>query len=324
MDTCLSFDFPWYNVYFIRIAMRARLLISTLIGLASGFLCWFLMIRFQQGAADFQWAIHLAHRVLARQNPYDTPLEQYPLTAGVFALPFLGFSAEAAAAVFYGLSSGLLAFGLTRHGYHRLLIFLAFPYWSGLLTVQWSAAVTASAFFPILLPFTSAKPQIGLPVFLTRLSRTGLAVTAAVVLATFAFMPNWPRLWLAQSGNYQHFIPLLIFPGPLLLLVLLRYRDRDGWLLLVGACMPQRWFYDPFFLWLIPKTRRQIVYTAGLSWVPGIWRWYHTPHSFMQVGRWTVLWLYLPMLVVLLLRKTGQEYPSEPAAPEQTDSGDRS
>ena len=44
------------------------------------------MKHFHQDAADFRWALHLADRMLARQNPYDTPLEQYPLTAGVFAL----------------------------------------------------------------------------------------------------------------------------------------------------------------------------------------------------------------------------------------------
>ena len=304
--------------------MRTRLLISALIGVASGVFCWFLMAHFRQGAADFQWAIHLARRLVAHQNPYDTPLEQYPLTAAVFAFPFLRISSEAAAATFYGLSSGLLALGLTRHGYHRLLIFLAYPYWSGLLTVQWSTAIAASAFFPILLPLAAAKPQSGLPVFLTRLTRKGLIATAVVVAGSFALLPAWPRLWLAQSGNYQHFIPLLVLPGPLLLLALLRFRDRDSWLLLLAACMPQRWFYDPFPLWLIPKTRRQIIYTVGLSWVPGIWRWYHAPHSFTQVGRWTVVWLYLPMLILLLLRKTGLECPSEQAAQEQTDSDDRS
>lgn len=113
-------------------------------------------------------------------------------------------------------------------------------------------------------------------------------------------MPGWVSQWLAHIGGYSRFIPLLVLPGPILVAALLRYRDRDAWLLFLAACMPQRWFYDPFYLWLIPKTRRHIVFTAGLSWIPGIWRWYHTPRSFTEVGRWTVLWFYLPMLIVLL------------------------
>ena len=284
--------------------MRWRIAVSAAIGFASGMFCWFLMKQLHQDAADFRWALHLVHRLLERQNPYDTPLEQYPLTAALFALPFVRLQPEVAAGVFWGISSFLLAFGLTRHGYQRLLVFLAYPYWAGILTVQWSPIIAASAFFPLLLPVTMAKPQIGLPVFLTRLSRRGLLACVVVGLLSLAVMPKWPLLWLRQTGNYEHFIPLMVLPGPLLLFALLKYRDRDAWLLLLAALMPQRWFFDSFILWLIPRSRRQFVWTAFISWGAGIWRWYHIPHSFTQVGRWTVLFVYLPMLAVVLFRKT--------------------
>jgi hypothetical protein len=283
--------------------MRWRIAVSAAIGIASGAICWFLMKHFHQDAADFRWALHLAQRVLVRQNPYDTPLEQYPLTAAVFALPFLRLPPELAAGIFWGIGSGLLAFGLTRHSYTGLLIFFAYPYWAGILTVQWSPIIAASAFFPLLLPVTMAKPQVGLPVFLTRLSWRGLIACAVVALASLALMPAWPWLWWRQTGNYQHFIPLLVLPGPLLLLALLRYRDRDARLLFLSALMPQRWFFDSFILWLIPQSRREIVWTVFFSWGAGIWRWYHIPHSFTEVGRWTVILFYLPMLVVVLLRR---------------------
>ena len=283
--------------------MRGRIAVSAAIGIASGTFCWFLMTRLHQDAADFRWALHLVHQLLARQNPYDTPLEQYPLTAGVFALPLVGLRPELAAALFWGISSSLLAFGLTRCGYTRLLIFLAYPYWAGMITVQWSTLIAAGAFFPLLLPATMAKPQVGLPVFLTRLSRRGLAACAVVAAASLAVMPNWPWLWLRQAGNYQHFIPILVLPGPLLILALLRYRDRDAQLLFLSSLMPQRWFFDSFTLWLIPQSRREIIWTVFFSWGAGIWRWYHIPHSFTEVGRWTVILFYLPMLAVVLLRK---------------------
>ena len=66
--------------------------------------------------------------------------------------------------------------------------------------------------------------------------------------------------------------------------------------------MPQRWFFDSFILWLIPKSRREILATVFFSYGAGIWRWYHTPHSFTEVGRWTVIFIYLPMLGVVLWR----------------------
>lgn len=283
--------------------MRGRIGISAAIGLASGIFCWFLMKHFRQGAADFGWAIHLAERLLARQNPYDTPLEQYPLTAALFGLPFVRLPREVAAGLFWGLSSGLLAFGLARGSYTRLLIFLAYPYWAGILTVQWSPIIAASAFLPWLLPATMAKPQVGIPIFLTRFSRYGLWSCIAVGLASLVVLPSWPLLWWTQARNYQHFIPLLVLPGPLILAALFRYRDRDTFLLLLSALMPQRWFFDSFILWLIPESRREIVWTVFLSWGAGLWRWYHPPHSFTEVGRWTVLFFYLPMLAVILLRR---------------------
>jgi len=293
--------------------MRWRILVSAAIGLVSGAFCWFLMKHFHQDAADFRWALRLAHRLLAQQGPYDTPLEQYPLTAALFALPFVRLQPEVAAGLFWGISSSLLAFGLTRHGYTRLLIFFAYPYWAGILTVQWSPIIAASAFFPLLLPVTMAKPQVGLPVFLTRLSRRGLWACAAVAALSLALMPTWPLLWLKQIGNYEHFIPLLVLPGPLLLLALIRYRERDAQLLMLSAIMPQRWFFDSFTLWLIPQSRREMIWTVFLSWGAGIWRWYHTPHSFTEVGRWTVILIYIPMLAVVLLRKQSTNKPAASA-----------
>ena len=134
--------------------MRLRICTSALIGVASGTFCYILLVHFHQGAGDFGWTLRAAQHLLARQNPYDTPLEQYPLTSAFFGLPFVGLRPEFAGALFYGISSALLAFGVTRHGFYRLLIFLAYPYWAGLLTVQWSTLILASAFLPLLLPVT--------------------------------------------------------------------------------------------------------------------------------------------------------------------------
>jgi len=291
--------------------MRWRILISGLVGIVAGSFCFFLLKRLHQGAGDFQWAIHLAQRFLAHQNPYDTPLEQYPFPAALFALPFVRLRPELAASLFYGVSSALLALGLTRNGYHRLLVFLAYPFWVGLLTVQWSTLITASAFFPLLLPVAMAKPQVGLPVFISRMSRRGVLACIAVGVLSLIAMPQWPRLWLGQLGYYQHFIALLVLPGPLVLLALLRYRDKDAILLVTAALMPMRWFFDVFILWLIPKSRREILVTVALSWCAGILRWYHQPANFTEVGRWIVLTTYLPMLAIVLMRGRQQTLEGE-------------
>ena len=281
--------------------MRARILISAAIGLASGLFCWFVLAHLQLDASDFRWAIHAAQDLLAHRNPY-AGYQLYPLTAALFGLPFVWMRPEIAAGIFYGLSSALLAFGLTRNGYGRLLIFLAYPYWAGFLTAQWTPLIMATAFFPLLLPAILAKPQLGLPMVLTHPSRRGIIACVVVVLLSLLVMPRWPLLWLEHIRGYDHFVPMFVLPGPLLALAALRYRERDSHLLILMSLMPQRWFYDAFILWLIPKTRRELVWTVFFSWVPGIWRWYNVPHSWTQVGRWTVLFLYLPMLGVLLVR----------------------
>lgn len=287
--------------------MRLRIFVSALIGLAAGSFCFVLLSALHLGASDFHAAIYLAQRFLAHQNPYvETPL--YPFTAALFGLPFVHVRPEIAAGIFYGCSTAALALGLTRDGYQRLLIFLAYPYWIGMLDAQWPTLIAAGAFFPLLMCAATAKPQIGIPVLISRFSWKGLAACCVVVALSLIAMPRWPWLWLGQLGHYRHFYAILVLPGPLVLLALLRYRDRDAIFLLSAAIMPMRWFYDAFILFLIPKSRREILITVVFSWCAGIWRWYHWPTSFTQVGRWIVLSTYLPMLVIVLMR--GRQRPS--------------
>jgi hypothetical protein len=291
---------------------KTRLLVALLIGLGTGIFCAYLMTHLRIGAGDFSWAIEAARDLLARRNPYSNPKQLYPLPAALFGLPFVLLKPEIAAGVFYGISSALLAFCVTRTGYHSLLIFFSYPYWAGILTAQWIPLIMAGTFLWWLTPAWMAKPQIGLPTALTFFNRKNIVLCTIVALISLAVLPHWISFWLSQIGRYSRFIPLTVLPGPLLALALLRFRSQDARLLFFTACMPQRWFYDGFILWLIPKTRREIVFTAGLSWIPGIWRWFHPPHSFTQVGRWMVLWMYLPMLAVILLRCSDRE----PAPPE--------
>jgi len=285
--------------------MKRRLATSIAVGTISALWCWAILSRNHQGAADFQWAIRLAQHLLSGQAPYDTPLEQYPPAAALIGLPFVALSGEIAAALFFGISSALLAFGLTRTGYTRLLIFLAYPYWAALLTAQWSPLVAASSFFWWLAPVALMKPNISLPVLLTNLSRRALLACGLVLAVSLALTARWYGEWPHQLANYAHFFPIAIFPGFLVLLVVYRLRDRirdhDALLLLLAALVPQRWFYDSFILWLIPKSRREILFTVAASWPVALMRWYRPP-DMTQVGRWSVLGFYLPMLIVVLAR----------------------
>jgi hypothetical protein len=121
-------------------------------------------------------------------------------------------------------------------------------------------------------------------------------------------MPTWPRLWLSHINGFENFVPILCLPGPLLALALWLRRDSDAHLLLLASLTPQHWFYDSFILWLIPKSRLEILTTACLSWgVVLFWRLYpfaHAAYFSPQVGSLAVMWIYLPMLTLLLMRVT--------------------
>lgn len=284
--------------------------VATLIAVASGTLCWVFLHHFQLGGADFNWAHRAARALLSGGNPYaNTPpgTIPYPLPAALLALPFAAFAPDVAGALFFGIGSGLLALGLVRQGPEKLLIFLAYPYWTALMTAQWIPLIMCGAFFPWAFAFCIAKPQTGAPIGLTHLSRPGVIGAAILLAASFAFRPRWPLEWIPQTHGYLYFVPLLVLPGPLLVLALWRWRERDARLLLLACVLPQRYFYDSFILWLIPKTRRSILATVACSWVAGIWRWYHLQYTRHQIAFWCVLALYLPMLTLLLIRPRRDE-----------------
>lgn len=289
-----------------RVPLVNRILISLGVMLASALVCWRVLDKFDLAGADFYWAVRAAGDLLTGRDPYNYPFHSYaipyPLPAAFVGLPFVPFSPEVGAGLFFGISSGLLAFGITRYGYQRLLIFLSYPYFAALTMAQWSPLLMAGAFLPILLPAILVKPHIGLPIGLNYLTRRGFWLSLGVGILSLIIMPTWPWRWLNQVGNFQNFIPLLLFPGPVLLLALLNHRDRDARLLLLATILPQRWFYDNFILWLIPKSRRELLATAVISWGVGIWRWFVMPEVIEQVGRMAVWFFYLPMLGVLLLR----------------------
>ena len=287
-------------------SIKWRIAVSATVGLASGIFCWFLMMHFHQGAADFNWSYDAARHLLAGEDPYAYTKPgtiPYPLPAVLAAMPFAGLSREVAGAMFFGSSSALLALGLVRQNPQRLLIFLAYPYWAALLTAQWTPLLMCAGLFPAACAFSLMKPNIGGPIALSHLSWKGVIASAALLLASLVWMPRWPLQWTSQLGGYEHFFPFLVIPGPLLMAALWRYRDRDALMLTMLSLTPQRWFYDSFVLWLIPKTRRSILATVACSWVVGIWRWYHTPSTMEQVGLWSVLGFYIPMLVVVLIRR---------------------
>ncbi len=252
--------------------MRHRVLIAYVLGLVA-FACSCALLLPTDGAQDWTW-VYVGAQLLREGRPVysDATLypwhwpQYYPLPALLLALPLALLKIQLAGALFVGLSSGLLAFGLTRESYARLGVFLSAPYWAAVFFAQWSPLVTAAAMLPGLFPLVMCKPNIGLPVVLAYPSRRGIIASAAILLLSIAVMPSWPLEWLRNLGFHQNFVPLLTFPGPLLLIALVRWRVPEARLLVASAALPQR-FYDPLLLWVLPRTMRQSLLLSCLSWL---------------------------------------------------------
>jgi hypothetical protein len=279
-----------------------RVLSAGMIGAVSGGVCLaFRMLRGEEG--DFWWALRFANDLLHGVDPYAfTPsarMVPYPLPVALFGLPVVWLPWLVAAALFFGVSSGLLAYGALRAGEGwRLSVLLSPPFILAAVFTQWSPLIMAAAFFPTLAPLlVLIKPHIALPVALFRLpSRRGLFVALALLGLSLALMPTWPLRWLGMLSQFERMIPALTLPfGPLLLLAALRWKDERARLLLLMAIVPHRALYDLVPLWLVPRTRKVALALVGFSWVGFL-----VAPSLIVVPVWSVPLLYVPALVSVL------------------------
>ncbi len=255
---------------------RRRLAAALAVGLISAALAGLRLAGAGVLAADFTWAWRGAQLLLAGQNPYAliTPTGAYPfndflyypLPALLLAAPLAWLSGPLAGAVFVGISSGLLCWGLLREGWQRLLIFVSPPYLYALFSAQWSPLIMAAALLPDLAFALAAKPNLGLAVLVAYPSRRRLLIFGAALALSLLVLPSWPLDMLGHISAHLNYTPLISWYGPLILLALPFWRAAPARLLLAMALMPQRLLYDQLPLWLIPQTPRQLQLMTLASW----------------------------------------------------------
>ncbi|PMP78672.1 MAG: hypothetical protein C0183_15515 [Roseiflexus castenholzii] len=283
-----------------------QVLLAIMIGSAAAVLCYRFrtLPMYYPGPGDFNWALDTATALLQGRDPYDFEASSlkvpYPLPVALFGLPFVALPKPLAAALFFGGSSGLLAYGILRADEPwRLSIFASFPYIYALMFAQWSPLIAAAWFFPALAPLLAlVKPNIALPVALNRLTWTGVTLAGGTLLVSLLIYPSWPLRWLGMTREYQNITPLLTLPfGPFLALALLRWQDDRARLLLAMSVLPFRGVYDLVALWLIPRLSRHAFVLTALSWT--------VPLFDFGVGlqtrpAWSVPVLFLPALGCVL------------------------
>lgn len=284
-----------------------RLAVALLIGTLCALACY---ARYHATpyAGDFTWPLRGAAHLWHGQNPYRDPQLGpgkpypfndplfYPLPALFVATPFLPVSRPVGGALFIGLSTGLLAFGVTRNRWQLLPIFLSAPFWSAVFTVQWAPLILAPAFLPALAPLALAKPNIGLPVLVSAPSRRSVVTSTVVILISLLVAPSWPWDWLGNMHQHQSFVPALVFPGPLVLLAAWRWRDGNARLLVLMAFLPQRAIYDQLVLWTVCHSWRDTLLLSACSWM-GVVGWWLGP---VVVQQWIVVSMYVPALGIVL------------------------
>jgi hypothetical protein len=254
-----------------------RLAISALLGILGGMLAWHGM---HTGAiSDFTHLWFAAHALLAGRDPYTLigpgrefqwPLPMlYPLPAVLVALPFAPLSAHGADIAFAGISTTLLAYALTRDGYHKLPVVISMSFFMAVTISQWSPLLVAASLLPAIGFLLAVKPTIGAALFLYRPRWITFIGGSALVLACFVVQPGWLAEWFAATREATHVTAPILHPGgPLVLLALLRWRRPEARLLIAMACIPHTTLlYESLPLFLVPETLRQSVLLAALTWV---------------------------------------------------------
>lgn len=287
--------------------------LSLIIGVATGVLrTWFgyqLRPFIHNGAGDFSFATRIARDLWNLRDPYAYPVApdsvSYPLPAGILAMPFALFEDEVASGLFIGASSFILALCLLRNEKTwPLLLFLSWPFTYAVLFSQWSPLIMTIWFLPFMMPLILVKPHIAIPLVLTsKISKPGLWLTALLLIVSLILVPTWPFSWREQINTYRGIPPIISLPlGPLLLVALLKYRDRRAWLLVLFAFMPQRVLYDQLPLFLLAATGPQMAFLLFCSWLtlPALFvygGWSQMPLNWQF---WIILTLYIPGLIVVL------------------------
>ena len=292
---------------------RRRATISAFIGVAAGLLAYAFLARPGSGG-DYFFVWSAARSLLVGQNPYHviaTGLENpgndvflYPLPALLLVAPIAWMPLAISGGVFLGISSALLAWGVSKDGYHRLPIFMGAPFLMAVSLGQWSPLVTAAALQSHLGFVFAAKPNLGLPAWVYRPSKRAIVGAVVLVALSLAVLPSWPIDWYHNiRSRPEKFSPIRTALGPVLLLAAIQWRRPEARLLLAMACVPQAlFFYDQLILGLIPRTFRQAL-IFGLASFALLLTWFYRlgpGDLYVQEAGPYSMGLYFVALVILL------------------------
>ena len=240
-------------------------------------------------------------------GPYDQPLF-YPFTTILLLLPLVWLKTAMATGIFFGLSSALLAWCITKDGIWRIHVFASAPFVYAATLGQFSPLLMLMAFTPWAGFLAAIKPNLGLALFVRRPTLHAVVGSLLFLAVSLAVFPGWPAEWLESLrrsvDDATHRAPVLQMGGFVLLLAIVAWRRAAGRLLLVMSLVPQALlFYDQLPLWLIPRTRGESIFLTAASQA-GMLLWYLSLDSndnvILSAYPFVVPFLFLPALGILL------------------------
>jgi hypothetical protein len=296
-----------------KLNIRDRIIVAVLIGLLTCIISIYLSKLSGGDAGDFRYSLWPSRDWVAGKDPYlpyklnlDPLAVPYPFTAILLATPLVWLPDQIAAGIFLGFGSSILAWFILKNEENwRFLLFFSWPFVNNLFFIQWAPYIASMFFTPFLPLFVLIKPQLALPFVITQKPNLkGLLLAGILLLVSLVFYPSWPMDWLKTIHNFIGFPPLFILPlGPLILLALIRYRDKRAWLLVLLAAMPQRMVYDQLGVLLVAENRKQQLFLVICSWISfPVLLYYHgwenVPWGWQT---WILIESFIPALIVVLL-----------------------
>ena len=296
-----------------NISVKARISFALAVATAS---C--VLVFWTQGIAPGHSDFSIIRAAILSGTPYkqlpgyDFVLH-YPGTALAFGVPFTWVSERVGDLIFVALSTGLLAFGLTKDGWDRIWILPSAAFIVAIRSGQWSPLVASAYFLPLGI-VSVLKPSTGLA-SLSVQDRRGwiVAIVGGFILfaLSFAVYTKWIPEWLGTlRGSWEFVAPVRRLGGFLLILSLLRWRSKEGRFLFVLSMVPQvsSW-YEGLLPMLVGRTKREcqvLSLTSSLGYLLMIPLALQSPtHEIASstVGRMMVAFCYLPALIVVLRRE---------------------
>ena len=308
---------------------RARLFVAALIACYG--IGWLLGDRWLNPTlpTDFDQVWYAARALRLGLNPYQVigpagswyrmpwPL-YYPLPAIILIWPLSFVPLFLARCLFLGLSSALLAYGVTRRSWLPLLIFVSGSYMEAARLAQWSPLFAASLAMPLLSVCFPAKPSAAAlcgPAVQWRRRQVAAVMVCwvALLITAWVILPTWLGDWLVTLHQTPHIRSMLVAPGGVLLLgAILRWRRPEGRLLFAYAVVPHNASaYEALPVLLVATSRPEFTLLGVGSVCAFILQtqvqWPLVMGSHFPVGN--IFCVYLPALVMVLRRRNEGSVP---------------